>query len=164
MIPDNTALTKLHILVINMALKDLKSWAPSAYFFSVSCSPGGGNQGESLCKSKSPRISPMRAYRIGAEIPSGTLDNRRATDEKPRYAATHAICTGNLAAGFDNVNNTGIRNMAYHRRLCLLTRFHQMAPPCGSLKARFDLAVPQQRTITSISFLLLIDSSTLTLY
>lgn len=105
----------------------------------------------------------MRAYRIGAEIPSGTLDNRRATDEKPRYAATHAICTGNLAAGFDSVNNTGIRNMAYHRRLCLLTRFHQMAPPCGSLKARFDLAVPQQRTITSISFVLLIDS-TLTLY
>lgn len=39
--------------------------------------------------------------------------------ELARYAATHSICTGYLAAGFDSVNNTGIRNMAYHRRLCL---------------------------------------------
>ena len=36
-----------------------------------------------------------------------------------RYAATHSACTGNLSAGFDHQKNTGVRNMAFHRRFCL---------------------------------------------
>ena len=63
-----------------------------------------------------------REYRIGAEIPPVrwvTVELQMNRHKLQRYAAVHAFCTGNLGAGFDDRNNTGIRHMTFHRKLCL---------------------------------------------
>lgn len=41
------------------------------------------------------------------------------TRELTRYTSTYVIYIDNLFTSFNSQNNTGIRNIAYHRRLCL---------------------------------------------
>lgn len=67
-------------------------------------------------------VSGKGSYRIGAEIPPVhwlTLEMQMLPRELFSYAEVHAICTGNLGLGYDDTLETGLRNMTFHRKLCL---------------------------------------------
>ena len=48
-----------------------------------------------------------------------TLELQMRKDELLQYAKIYTLCIRNLGTGFDDHTNTGIRNMYFHRRLCL---------------------------------------------
>ena len=62
------------------------------------------------------------SYRTGVEIPPVRwiiIELQMKQRELKDYASLHSLYTGGLGAGFDDDNDTGLRNMTFHRKLCL---------------------------------------------